>query len=509
MDLKAILRFRNASKAGTSSEFSVRQFRSISIGRDPSCEVAYDPDRDDLVSRLHAKITIEASNPPSFILSDFGSRNGTFVNRQRIAGAVKITPGDLIQLGPGGPEIEFDLDPKPAVPKATRLAEATAASPNPVIERELPPTLTMPPSAPPPLPVIQKKSSKTIFFILGGLLGLVILAGGTLAIPTVCEKLGIFSKYPKRTPAEIAKLSGESVVLFESAWKLLDLETGKQLHHLHIPNRQIGPDTDPALALEIVPGGPSSLPAFVQTPGGGVEPVLTIDEQDGPALGSAGSGSGFIVSADGFILTNRHLTSNWLAPWTFSSPAGAMLQNEADGPLKATPVATQTIPAWVPAKAQFVINGKFDPQLPILQQGSQRVVKGRNEALHVTLPPGGERFEAKLIRASEPADIAVLKIDPPRQLKKLDLYDNALTIAAGDPVSVLAYPSVAPALSVGSIGTKGDTYRITVSSTGPGNSGGPVLDDRGRVIGVFTQTPAEAAAAVPVRYGIELIGSNR
>ncbi|MFK9892522.1 FHA domain-containing protein, partial [Escherichia coli] len=84
------------------------QFRSISFGRDPACEVAFDPDRDDLVSRLHSKISIEAGNPPSFVISDFSSRNGTFVNRQRISGAVKLGVGDVIQLGPGGPEIEFD-----------------------------------------------------------------------------------------------------------------------------------------------------------------------------------------------------------------------------------------------------------------------------------------------------------------------------------------------------------------------------------------------------------------
>ena len=71
MEPKLILRFRNASKAGTSAEFPVKQFRSVNIGRDHSCEVAYDSDTDDLVSRLHAKITIEAASPPAYLLADY------------------------------------------------------------------------------------------------------------------------------------------------------------------------------------------------------------------------------------------------------------------------------------------------------------------------------------------------------------------------------------------------------------------------------------------------------
>src|SRR5947208_1710705 len=112
MDQKIILRFYNAGKAGTTAEFPVKQYRSITVGRDRSCEVIYDSDRDDLVSRLHSKITVEDSVPQSFTVSDFGSRNGTYVNRQRISGSVTLNPGDCVQLGPGGPEFEFDLAPK-------------------------------------------------------------------------------------------------------------------------------------------------------------------------------------------------------------------------------------------------------------------------------------------------------------------------------------------------------------------------------------------------------------
>jgi S1-C subfamily serine protease len=55
-------------------------------------------------------------------------------------------------------------------------------------------------------------------------------------------------------------------------------------------------------------------------------------------------------------------------------------------------------------------------------------------------------------------------------------------------------------------------YQLTVNSTGAGNSGGPVFDDRGRVIGIFTSSNSldvKVTFAVPIRYGMELMGTSR
>src|SRR5215218_10101700 len=58
------------------------------------------------------------------------SRNGTFVNRQRITGTVRINPGDVVQLGPGGPEFVFEIEPRPAgATKATRVVQANPTAP--------------------------------------------------------------------------------------------------------------------------------------------------------------------------------------------------------------------------------------------------------------------------------------------------------------------------------------------------------------------------------------------
>jgi serine protease Do len=59
------------------------------------------------------------------------------------------------------------------------------------------------------------------------------------------------------------------------------------------------------------------------------------------------------------------------------------------------------------------------------------------------------------------------------------------------------------------ISTFGDYYQLAINTTGHGNSGGPVFDDHGKVIGIFTAGLATAGAAVsfavPIKFGLELM----
>jgi two-component system cell cycle response regulator len=68
---------------------------SMTIGRAPTCEIRLD---DDGISRNHARVRCEGDEA---WVEDLGSRNGTFVNGDKIGELLKIADGDKIQVGRG------------------------------------------------------------------------------------------------------------------------------------------------------------------------------------------------------------------------------------------------------------------------------------------------------------------------------------------------------------------------------------------------------------------------
>ena len=65
----------------------------LTIGRDRSCELVL---ADAEVSRKHARL--ESENGVVYV-RDLGSSNGTFLNEQRLRGAVELRRGDTIDVG--------------------------------------------------------------------------------------------------------------------------------------------------------------------------------------------------------------------------------------------------------------------------------------------------------------------------------------------------------------------------------------------------------------------------
>jgi diguanylate cyclase (GGDEF)-like protein len=68
---------------------------SMTIGRSPACEIRLE---DDGISRSHALVRCEGEQAT---IEDLQSRNGTFVNGERIREIVKVIDGDKIQVGRG------------------------------------------------------------------------------------------------------------------------------------------------------------------------------------------------------------------------------------------------------------------------------------------------------------------------------------------------------------------------------------------------------------------------
>lgn len=126
---RILIRHTLGTRANQIDDFQAEGFREILIGRDEGASVRYDADREDLVSRNHVRIYAEPAGSSCFYVADLQSRNGTFLNRQRIGAPSRIHHGDVVQLGTGGPEFRLELDPPPAVAaKPTRALNPAEAS---------------------------------------------------------------------------------------------------------------------------------------------------------------------------------------------------------------------------------------------------------------------------------------------------------------------------------------------------------------------------------------------
>ena len=190
--------------------------------------------------------------------------------------------------------------------------------------------------------------------------------------------------------------------------------------------------------------------------------------------------------------------------------------------------------------------------MPIPLAGpASRGFEGRNSKLDVRFPGSPLRLSARLMRGSVEADAAIIKVDVQQPLTTVDLSDGNIA-AVGEQVTVLGYPGFSrpllslaiinsteldrsgrhvelvpePTVTAGNISLivtstqrsggvttigPGDAYQLTVPS-GSGNSGGPVFDRNGKVIGIYTYGSGNRETqtfAIPIKFGIDLLTVQR
>jgi serine protease Do len=195
--------------------------------------------------------------------------------------------------------------------------------------------------------------------------------------------------------------------------------------------------------------------------------------------------------------------------------------------------------AWIPSETR--------------QAGPKGIIggfSGRHEYLKVGFQGNVNYIDAAPITNSPRADVSLISVKVPRPLVALELNDTYASVKQGESVTVMGYPSVSDVtyavvkskdtfnqesqskvvpevtLTTGSIakvtkssdsnGTgpqdyytpSGDRFQLNINTTGGGNSGGPLFDPQGRVIGIFfagRQADVSVSFAVPIKYGIELV----
>jgi serine protease Do len=146
---------------------------------------------------------------------------------------------------------------------------------------------------------------------------------------------------------------------------------------------------------------------------------------------------------------------------------------------------------------------------------NRHVIEGADE-VRVTFP-GGKRYEAKVIGQDARTDVALIKIEPEEALTVLPLGDSD-TAEAGEWVMAIGNPFGLPgggnSVSVGVISFQGRDLVLqpqtsiemiqTDAAINLGNSGGPLLNTRGEVIGINTMIVTDGGSRVNAGVGFSV-----
>ncbi len=556
---KIVLKFTSGLDANKEYSFEVTPEMAIAVGRDPANQVVIH-EKEDVVSRKHAIIQMaDASKNEDLVVEDTSS-NGVFVNRTRVNQRHPVTDGDQIQFGQNGPVLQMTMDPKPikatrvvdtaALIKATRLETPADSASAPGATREVAAETHVPAGIGKATlerrideATLQVKKDSNKKMINAAVLGVAALIGvggfayyrsmqqdQTIAqqeqnLARTAESL---QQAQKPVATELRNAWGNSTVLIEASWQLVEYGSDRVGYHRY---RWYGNE---------------KYPLYREMRDGTIRPVVTFNPNAGlAAFGGTLTGTGFVVTADGLVMTNKHVSEPWSVPYDFKFPGIVVRKN---GTLDVIEEMPDEQKKWVPTRDAFFIEDGV--------RGTKRLI-GRNVTLNVVFPNSSLRVSARNSTGSDLHDVALIKIDVAKNLKPVELSEDAHTsVQAGHKVVQLGYPGMHPTpyLAIRPQESSPDTYNRTaiqdvsvnegivskfvprinkstvdaflikdigdyiemnVNDSGPGNSGGPLFDTSGKVIGLYTADvtkrsgPGQVALAVPIRYGIALLDPTR
>ncbi|HKE91270.1 MAG TPA: trypsin-like peptidase domain-containing protein [Gemmatimonadales bacterium] len=475
--MKARFKFLSGARSGQVETFSKAY---LGLGRHPLSDVRFDAERDLDVSSRHAAIM---AKPEGFVLQDLGSKNGTFVNGERLAGDRMLVDGDVIGFGAKGPALEFHVVMSPdEIPTGT-AAEAAA-------DRVSDPRQVVPATVPPPTrrPGAPKQRSTTQIIEMATapwrrtatiLVGMVVLV--------VALALFVLWKGAQDRKTELARIRAWADSVADQAQRTAQ-QFQTEIQGLHDANQQsvaeierlrrqltdAGSDAGTVRALRGQLEQAQARQQFIAGAGAVDYRAISSRNQDAVALvlvefseTERFSGSAFAVDSQGTLVTNKHV-----------------LVGE---------------------------NGDKTPRRIAVKFSGTR-----------------QWFPGRYIGVSPDADIGVLKVDIRGGTPRVQgLNRDPRSLQRGDPVAIIGYPLgldlpmeghgtdvvASPTLTVGTA-SKVLPGVVQVDGYGaPGSSGSPIFDRDGRVVAVLyggvQESNGRIILAAPISFVTDYLAKTR
>jgi S1-C subfamily serine protease len=468
--VKAQFKFLSGARAGQVETF---QKGYLGLGRHPLSDVRFDAERDLDVSSRHAAIMAKAEG---YVLQDLGSKNGTYVNGQRIEGDRLLKDGDVIGFGAKGPALEFRALPGDADDLATATAEAAAGRMSQ--PRQSVPAAAGPPPTrnPPPRPrsrsttaiieLATRQWRRTTKVLFGALFLVVALAGFVLWKGAHDRRADIarIQAWADSVTDEAQRTARQFQSEIEGL-RQANQQSVAEIERLHRELSAAGGDAGTVARLRGQIEQAQARQQLIAGAGAVDYRSISARNQDAVALvlvefseTERFSGTAFAVDSQGTLITNKHVLVG--------------------------------------------VNGDKTPRRIAVKFSGSR-----------------QWFQGRFIGTADGADIGVLRVivagGTPRVL---GLQRDAHSLQRGDPVAIIGYPLgldlpmdgqgtdvvASPTLTVGTV-SKVLSSVVQVDGYGaPGSSGSPIFDHDGRVVAVLyggnQESNGKIIYAVPVSF---------
>ena len=525
---QAKLIFVSGSKSGTSARIVEG---TNTIGRSPGRDIMFARD-EILVSAEHAQIVYHDGD---FVLNDQGSRNGTFVNRERVTQRV-LESGDIIEFGEGGPSAQFVIDDAytavPTLdltdrktPAALRRLQSSSGtdlgSPSGVFNR-ISTTREF-------VAMAYQKSSKRTRRTTIALASLTILAVAAAVAWQTREQNELqesLTRFAMDLAAELSTLAELEQDLTAIQARYDSLLQTVEANEQELQARAAAEGSGRNVAAEYSGGVGLIVYAYGYVRRGTDELLrMQVDDQNqvmtrmnrigqivpifdfggtGEAVQRQGSATGFLVDSAGWVLTNGHVAEPW---------------------------------------------GTDDGLAMLRQDGWD--VEPRFTTLQIYFPPGDQSQPLQVQRISKRADVAILRTaGVPAGVPVLRLAEEGYLSPPGEEIVFIGYPTgvhnlmfrvagderseilrqvgdepvnlarelarrkqIQPLVTSGSISDTTSTELIHTAEATGGGSGGPLITNSGSVVGIHYAAvrspiegdPFQTQRGVRIAFGWEML----